>query len=58
MAAVGLATLNRPDSLWKLTAFIGGPLTLMGAVSGAGSLLLARVSERQALLEAGAGPST
>ena len=51
MAAVGLATLNRPDSLWKLTAFIGGPLTLMGAVSGAGSLLLARTARpRRTLL--------
>lgn len=44
MVSVGLATLNRPDSLWKLTTAISGPLTLMGAVSGAGSLLLARTA--------------
>lgn len=44
MASVGLATLNRPDSLWKLTAMISGPLTLLGAVSGFGTLLLARLA--------------
>lgn len=42
MVAMGLAELNRPDlGLWKLTALIGGPLTLMGAVSGAAALRLA-----------------
>lgn len=45
MVAVGLAELNRPDlGLWKLTALIGGPLTLMGAVSGAAALRLARAA--------------
>lgn len=43
MVAVGLAELNRPGlGLWKLTAVICGPLTLLGAVSGFASLLLAR----------------
>lgn len=44
MVSVGLATLNRPGDMWYLTAIIIGPLTLMGAVSGAGSLLLARAA--------------
>lgn len=44
MVSVGLATLNRPADLWQLTALISGPLTLLGAVSGAGSLLLARTA--------------
>lgn len=43
MVSVGLAELNHPDfSLWKLTAVISGPLTLLGAVSGAAALQLAR----------------
>jgi len=43
MVGAGLAHLSRPDmGLWKLTALISGPLTLLGAVSGAASLLLAR----------------
>lgn len=44
LVSVGLATLNRPDGLWQLTAVISGPLTLLGAVSGFGSLLLSRVA--------------
>jgi len=45
MVAVGLASLNRPDlGLWKLTALISGPLTLMGGVSGAATLRLARAA--------------
>lgn len=44
LASVGLATLDRPDSLCRLTALISGPLTLLGAVSGFGSLLLARAA--------------
>lgn len=44
MVSVGLATLNRPESLWQLTVVICGPLTLLGALSGAGSLLLARAA--------------
>jgi len=45
MVAVGLASLNRPEyGLWKLTALISGPLTLLGAVSGVASLHLARMT--------------
>jgi hypothetical protein len=45
MVFAGLAELNRPDlSLWKLTALISGPLTLLGAISGAAALLLARLA--------------
>jgi len=44
MVSVGLATLNRPEGLWKLTAMISGPLILLSVVSAAGSLLLARVA--------------
>lgn len=45
MVAVGLADLDPSEhSLWKLTALIGGPLTLMGAVSGAAALRLARAA--------------
>ena len=43
MVAAVLAALNHPEhGLWKLTALISGPLTLLGAVSGAASLRLAR----------------
>ncbi|MDD2806417.1 MAG: hypothetical protein PHV33_12760 [Elusimicrobiales bacterium] len=45
MASVGLATLNRPESLWQLTALISGPLILLSAASGAGLLLLARAAK-------------
>lgn len=45
MVAVGLATLNRTNfSVWQMTAVISGPLTLLGAGSGCGSLLLARLA--------------
>lgn len=45
MVGVGLASLNHPEfGLWKLTALISGPLTLMGAVSGAAALQLARMA--------------
>lgn len=44
MVSAGLATLNRPDNMWQLTALISGPLTLLGALSGFGSLLLARAA--------------
>ena len=58
MVAVGLASLNRPEyGLWKLTALICGPLTLMGAVSGAATLRLARAARlwRAPLLQLLAG---
>lgn len=45
MVAVGLATL-RPDlDLWKFTAMIGGPLTVLSALSAAGSVMLARAGQ-------------
>ena len=44
MVSAGLATLNRPDSLWELTALISGPLTLLAAASGVASLQLARMA--------------
>jgi hypothetical protein len=45
MVGVGLANLNHPEhGLWKLTALISGPLTLLGAVSGAAVLRLARAA--------------
>lgn len=54
MVAVGLASLGRPDlGLWQITATISGPLTLLSAVSASGSLVLARMAEDRASLEAG-----
>jgi len=48
MVAVGLATLNRPDTgLWQITAVIAVPFTLLSAASAAGSLLLARKAEKR-----------
>lgn len=44
MASVGLATLNPPGGLLRLTALISVPLISLGAVSGAASLLLARLA--------------
>jgi hypothetical protein len=49
MVLVGLATL-RPDlSLWKSTAVICGPLTLMSGLSATASLLLARKAQGREL---------
>jgi hypothetical protein len=45
MVTVGLAALNRPEGLCKLTTAISGPLIFLGAASGAGLLLLARVAK-------------
>ena len=43
LAAAGLATLNNPDlGPRQITAIITGPLTVLGAVSAFGSLILAR----------------
>jgi hypothetical protein len=54
MVAVGLATLGRPDAgLWRITAMISVPLTLLSTASATGSLLLARAAEDRELLEAG-----
>lgn len=44
MVAAGLATLNHPAGLWRLTAVILGPLILLGGLSGFASLLLARAA--------------
>lgn len=45
MVAMGLAHLHyHGQGLWQLTAQICGPLTLLGAVSGAASLRLARAA--------------
>ena len=44
--ALGLATLGTPEAdLWRITAVISGPFTLLSALSAAGSLLLARRTE-------------
>ena len=55
MTAVGMASLSHPDGggLWRITAAIAGPFTLLGAVSAAGSLILARRTEDRELLAAG-----
>lgn len=50
LVLVGLAHLSRPDaSLLQLTALISVPFMLIGAGSSAGSLLIARKSERRTL---------
>lgn len=50
LVLVGLASLGRPDaSLVQLTALVAVPFMLIGAGSAAGSLLLARRAERQAV---------
>jgi hypothetical protein len=55
LVAVGLASIGRDGlGLWRLTALISGPLALLSAASASGSLMLARVSERRELIEAGA----
>jgi hypothetical protein len=53
LVAVGLASVE-PGALglWQLTAVIGGPLTLLSAVSASGSLMLARRAEDRGLPEA------
>lgn len=60
LVAMGLASIGRPDlGLWQITATIGGPLIVLSAVSAFASLMLARMAEDRALLEAtedGAGP--
>ena len=54
LVAAGLASVESGAlGLWQLTAVISGPLTLLSAVSAAGSLALARRAENRELLEAG-----
>ena len=46
--ALGLASLGTPEAgLWRITAVISGPFTLLSALSAAGSLLLARRTEQR-----------
>jgi hypothetical protein len=50
LGAVGLASGRLPDlELWLL---IGGPLTLLSSASAAGSLMLARMADDRAALDA------
>lgn len=54
MVVVGLASVEGSDvSLWRSTATIGGPLTLLSALSASGSLMLARAAEDREVLEPG-----
>lgn len=55
LVAVGLASFDRSDlGLWQVTAAIGGPLTLLSAISACGSLMLARMAEKRELLNTAA----
>jgi len=46
LVAVGLASVEAGAlGLWRLTAVISAPLTLLSAVSASGSLMLARMAE-------------
>ena len=53
MGALGLLTPGPGVNLWKLTAVISVPFTLLSAVSAAASLMLARKGERKASIGAG-----
>jgi hypothetical protein len=54
MVLLGLATMAEGAlGLWPLTAIIAAPLMLMSAASASGSLVLARMAEKPAELEAG-----
>jgi hypothetical protein len=54
MVAVGLASVEGGGiPLWQLTAVISGPMMLLSAGSASGSLMLARMAEDRALIEAG-----
>jgi hypothetical protein len=50
-AAVGFLTVGPGVDLWRATAVMGGPLTLLSALSASGSLMLARRAEGRASLE-------
>jgi hypothetical protein len=53
MAAVGLVTLNEQElGMWEITAAIAAPLIVLCSASAAGSLLLARRAQRNAMLSA------
>jgi hypothetical protein len=49
---IGQSTTERP--LWLLATVVVGTITLLSAVSAAGSLALARMAEKRALRDAGA----
>lgn len=49
MVGLGLATPRADLGIWRITATIAGPLMLLGAVSAAGSLVLARRAQRREL---------
>ena len=53
-AAVGFLTVGPDVDVWRVTAVISGPLTLLSALSASGSLVLARRAEGRELLEASA----
>jgi hypothetical protein len=56
LVAMGLATLGREGlGLWRLTAVISVPLTLLSAASASGSLMLARMAEDRERIVAGGG---
>ena len=53
MAAVGLVTLDvEGPGMWEITAKIAAPLIVLCSASAAGSLLLARRAQRNAMLSA------
>jgi hypothetical protein len=57
MVLLGLATMAEGAlGLWQLTAVIAAPLMLMSAASASGSLVLARMAEGPAELEAREDP--
>lgn len=54
MVALGIAsTEGSSRGIWELTAVISGPLTVLGAASAAGTLLLARKGEDRKLHSGG-----
>jgi hypothetical protein len=50
MVAVGFARIHGPRTVWQVTASLMVPFALVGAVSAAGSLVLARKGEARASL--------
>jgi hypothetical protein len=52
LVALGLASTEGSSvSPWRAIAVIGGPLVILSAASAAGSLMLARISERRELAD-------
>jgi hypothetical protein len=52
LVAVGLGSTEGSDlSPWQVIAAISGPFILLSAASAAGSLMLARIAEKRALLD-------